>query len=66
MDKLKAIKKLVDGHKLRKKKWIPKTKHLFMEEDGMIILAQEINDPDAMPFDLNCETAEDWEILKDA
>lgn len=62
MNKLKAISKLVDGHKVRRKSWIPTTKHLFMEEDGNVYLAQRVNDPDAMPFDLNCEASEDWEI----
>ena len=63
MNKLKAIKKLTMGIKVRRKPWRPKTKHVFMEEDGNTYLAQKINDPDAQPINLNCEPENDWEIM---
>ena len=52
------------GLKVRRKYWLPKTRHVFMEEDGMIYVAYFINDPDAQTIDLNYEQEDGWEILK--
>lgn len=64
MNKLKAIDKLVDGLKLRRTIWLPKTKHVFMEEDGNTYVAKYINDPNAQFIDLNYEPEFDWEVLE--
>jgi hypothetical protein len=65
MNKLKAISKLVDGHKLRRKVWRLKTAFIFMEEDGKTYLAQRVNDPYPKPICLNKYPEDDWEILKE-
>ena len=56
---------MTEGLKVRRKYWLPKTRHVFMEEDGMIYVAYFINDPDAQTIDLNCEPEDDWEVLID-
>lgn len=62
MNKLKAIKRLVEGLKMRLKDWTPKTKHVFMEEDGNTYVAQRLNDPDAKEIHMNCQLEYDWEV----
>jgi len=62
MYKLNAIKKLADGLKVRRKPWRPKTKHVFMEENGNTYLAQKLNDPHAQEINLNCEPEGEWEV----
>jgi hypothetical protein len=64
MGKLQAIDNLVDGLKVRRTNWMPKTKHVFMEEDGNTYLAQRINDPNAKDICLNRYPEDGWEILE--
>jgi len=64
MNKLKAIDKLVGGLKVRREVWDPKTKHVFMEEDGNTYVAKYINDPDAQMIDLNYECSNGWEVME--
>jgi hypothetical protein len=63
MGKLEAIDKLVDGLKVRQRGWRPKTKHVFMEEDGMVYIARYVNDPDAKEINLNRQPEDRWELL---
>jgi uncharacterized protein (DUF736 family) len=61
LNKLDAIQKLIDGHKVRRKSW-DADMHIFMEESGNTYLALRINDPNAVDICLNLFPEDGWEV----